>query len=251
MPKALVPIGDMPAILHLMKIYAHYGFRKFILALGYGGDDIKQYFANYTWMTKDFRFQLKRGLNSGIGKIEILEDNDIQDLEIIFAETGSDTNTGGRIKKVEKYIEDENFMATYSDGLADINLQQLLQFHLKMGKTATFTAVHPMSQFGVVEIDNGLAVSFKEKPALSGVINGGFFVFNRRIFDYLNGDSILEEEPLRELTEQRHLAAYMHEGFGACMDTPKDAERLNKLWQEGYMPNVGAKFGRPPWKVWG
>ena len=243
LPKALVPIGPYPVILHVMKIYAAYGYRNFILCLGYRGDLIKEYFMNHEWMTHDFT--LKMGPSK---KKEVQErENDHLDYEITFAETGMDTPTGGRVKKIEKYIESENFHVTYCDGVADIDISRLADHHKRMGKIGTVTAVHAMSPFGIIEVDDrGAATSFKEKPALPGYINGGFLVFKKQFFNYLTEDSILEETPLRILTSENQLAAYRLEKFWACMDTFKDVERLNTLWEKGYMPNTGYK-GKPPW----
>ena len=242
-PKALIPIGNMPIILHVMKIYAHHGYNKFIVCLGYKGEMIKNFFLNHELMENDFI--LKFGQEKNIVNLA----RKIKDFEITFANTGLNTNTGGRIKKIEKYTDAENFFLTYCDGLADINARNILDFHLKTGKIATLTGVHPMSPFGAIEVENNLAVSFKEKPTLPGIINGGFFAFNRKVFDYLDDNCILEEEPLRKLTEEKQLAVFLHNGFWTCMDTHKDFERLNTLWERNYMPNIGFK-GNPPWKIW-
>ena len=162
------------------------------------------------------------------------------DWSITFADTGLKTLTGGRIKRIERYIDEDNFFATYADGLSTVDLKGLAAFHSKRGKTATLTGVNPLSPFGIVEERNGLAASFKEKPRLPGLINGGFFVFNKRIFDYLDEDSALEEEPLRRLTKEGELAIFKHDGFWSCMDTFKDVDRLNKMWDAG----------ERPWVVW-
>jgi glucose-1-phosphate cytidylyltransferase len=233
----------MPILVHVMKIFAHYGFNKFVLCLGYKGDSIKQYFMNHEFMSRDFK------VTPG-GKVELVgPPSDLHSLEITFAETGLETQTGGRLKKIERYVRTEDFLATYCDGLADVNLPQLLKHHASMNKVGTLTAVHPMSPFGILEEANGVAISFKEKPMLPGLINGGFFVFKRRFFDYLDEDSVLEEEPLRKLTSERQLAVYRHDGFWACMDTFKDFERLNELWARHRMPHTGFR-GTPPWAVW-
>jgi len=241
-PKALVPIGDMPILLHVMKIYAHYGLTKFVLCLGYKGDLIKQYFMHYQLMSSDFKLV--------DGKAELIgPSSSLNSWDITFADTGLNTQTGGRIKKIEKYIDTENFFATYCDGLADVNLQQLLKHHENMKRIGTLVAVHPMSPFGIVEEEKGIATSFREKPSLPGLINGGFFVFKKHFFDYLNDDSVLEEDPLKTLAEEKELAVYHHEGFWACMDTFKDFERLNELWEHSVMPHTGLR-GKPPWKIW-
>ena len=243
LPKALVPIGPYPVILHVMKIYAAYGYRNFILCLGFRGDVIKEYFMNYEWMTHDFT--LKMG-PSHKKEVKDLEDNHL-DFEITFAETGLDTPTGGRVKKIEKYVQTDNFHVTYCDGLADIDISQLYDFHRSKGRVGTITAVHAMTTFGLIEVDDqGNATSFKEKPALPGYINGGFLVFKKDFFDYLTEDSVLEEEPLKTLVVKNQLAAYRLESFWACMDTFKDVERLNTLWEKEYMPHTGYR-GKPPW----
>ena len=243
LPKALVPIGNMAVVHHVMKIYAHYGFNRFIICLGYGGDMIKLYFSDIHLKAPNVK------IVTGTKSLEVLGKNK-DDFEITFVDTGLDTQTGGRIKKIEKYIDSENFLATYCDSLGDVNLNDLVEFHLEKKKTATVTVVHPMSPFGMIEIENGVVKSFKEKPMLPGFINGGFFAFNKKIFDYLNDDSVLEGDPLKKLTGEGQLAAYTHDGFWTCMDTHKDVDRLNKLWTTGIMPNVGVNFQKAPWKLW-
>src|SRR3989344_4067413 len=232
LPKALVPIGDMAVIHHVMKIYAHQGFKRFILCVGYKGEMIKEYFSNLHLKTGNIR------LSTANKNVQVLDEK-TDDFDITFVNTGIDTPTGGRIKKIEKYIDTENFFATYCDGLADIDLNELLNFHISKGKTATLTAIHPMSPFGILEIENGIVSSFKEKPMLPGNINGGFFVFNKKIFNDLNEDSVLEEAPLRKLVETNQLAAFQHGGFWSCMDTFKDVDRLKKLWHTGFLPHMG------------
>lgn len=243
LPKGLVPIGPHPVILHVMGIFASFGHKNFIVCLGYMGDTIRQYFMNYEWMTSDFTLQM----GPTHGKQIKNRTRDFLDFEITFADTALETQTGGRIKKIEKYVESENFLVSYCDNLSDVDISQLVAFHKKMGKIGTVTAVHAMSSFGVIEIDeNELASSFREKPTLPGYINGGFYVFNREFFDYLAEDSVLELEPLERLAHERQLAAFRHEGFWACMDTFKDVERLNTLWKTGYMPHMGYR-GKAPW----
>lgn len=212
-PKPLVEIGGKPILWHIMKIYSYYGFNDFILCLGYKGNLIEEYFKK----------------------------NKEENWNIIFADTGLKTNTGGRIKKIEKYIDDEIFLANYGDGLADINLNKLLSFHKRMNKIATITCVNPVSQFGIIKInDSNLITAFKEKPLLNQWINGGFFVFNKKIFDYLTGDDILEKRPFETLAKERQIVAYKFSGFWDCMDTFKDMQLLNELWQKE----------NAPWKVW-
>jgi len=242
-PKALVPIGPYPVILHVMKTYAASGFRNFILCLGYRGNLIKEYFMNHDWIAHDFTLTMGR---TGKKAVKEREDNHL-DYQITFAETGLETPTGGRVKKIEKYIETDSMHVTYCDGLADIDISELANFHRKMGKVGTVTAVHAMSPFGIIEVnDQGIATSFKEKPALPGYINGGFLIFKKEFFDYLTEESILEEEPLKAIAARGQLSAYRLEKFWACMDTFKDVERLNNLWEKGIMLHTGYK-GSPPW----
>lgn len=235
-PKPLVQIGGKPIIWHIMKTYAQYGFTDFILCLGYKGSMIKEYFVHHDWMNNDFTLNLRSNK-----KTIVNHSNQLEDWNVTFVDTGLETMTGGRIKRVEPYIGEEEFMVTYGDGVANIDINKLLAQHKKMGKIATLTAIHPMSQFGVLEATDSLVKSFKEKPRLDGIINGGFFVFNRKIFSYLKEDStILEEEPLRTLTREQQLALYEHHEFWKCMDTPKDAADLNRMWDEN----------KAEWKVW-
>ncbi len=210
-PKPLVEIGGKPIIWHLMKIYANYGFKDFILCLGYKGEIIKEYF------------------------------KDSKEWNITYVDTGQETNTGGRIKKIEKYIKDDIFFANYADGLANINLKELLEHHKSKKKIATLTTVNPLSQFGIIEIGNdGTILKFKEKPLLNQWINGGFFVFSREIFNYLDENSVLEKQPFEKLAAEKQISAYKFNGFWMCMDTFKDTQTLNELWSKE----------NPPWKVW-
>jgi len=218
-PKALVKIGPDPVILHVMKTYAKYGVHRFILSLGYKGDMIKEFF----------------------------EKNPQEGMEIECVDTGEETQTGGRVKLVEKHVDGDDFFVTYCDGLSDIDIRALYDFHKRHGRIGTLTAVHPMSPFGMVEIaEDGSVEHFREKPFLKDYINGGFFVFKREFFGYLTPQDVLEEEPMRKLVEENQLAAYRHEGFWTCMDTTKDVERLNTLWEKGVMPHTGYK-GKVPW----
>ena len=212
LPKALFSIGGRPVLWHIMKIYAHYGFKDFILCLGYKGHKIKEYFAK------------------------------VKDWHIRFVETGLDTNTGGRIMKIESHIKEETFFATYGDGLADININALLKFHKAHKKTATLTAVKPFSPFGIVGIAtrSDTVTHFEEKPVLDHWINGGFFVFEKKIFDYIKEGDILEKNTFNRVIKTKNLAAYKHGGFWECMDTYKDNLRLNQLWDEK----------KAPWAIW-
>lgn len=224
-PKALVPIGDKPVIWHLMQIFASQGFCDFTLCLGYLGDKIKDYFSEIS------------DPSGGWAEVDL----DITSCRIELVETGLDTNTGGRLKAVERnLINEREFFVTYGDGLANIDLVELLRFHRDHGKTATLTAVHPVSNFGLLELDeDGKVEHFREKPALREWINGGFFVFRGGIFARLTNDSVLEREPLESLAQQGELMAYRHSGFWKCMDTYKDNLEMNELWET-----------HAPWKVW-
>ena len=202
-PKPLVDIGGKSILWHIMKIYDHYGYKDFILCLGYKGQKIKEHFKN----------------NKEKWKIN-------------FADTGLDTNTGGRIKKIEKFIKEEEFLATYSDGVSDINIKQLADFHKKHGKIATITCTNLRSNFGIVEIDkSNMITGFDEKPFMNMWINGGFFVFNRKIFNYLDEDSVLERGPMEALAKDNQLMAYKYNGFWECMDTYKDTRMLNEMFE--------------------
>ncbi len=237
-PKALIEIGGRPVLWHLLKIYSHHGLKDFIFCLGYLGDAIKRYFLEHHWLYSDFTLEMGR-----TGEYR-LDKHDVQGEEwsITFAETGLDTNTGGRVKRIEKYLgDDESFCVTYGDGLADVDLTALLEFHRRHGRMATLTAVHPRSNFGLLKMDaDGAVTDFEEKPVMHELINGGFFVFNRRIFNYLDGNCVLEREPLQRLAAERQLIAYPHSGFWKCMDTYKDNMEFNQLWESG----------RADWMVW-
>ena len=235
--KMLVEVGGHPILWHVMKIYAAQGCTRFVLALGYRGEDIKQYFLDYGPLAHDFTLTL--------GAVPITEYHDPHPEEgwrITFADTGLHTQTGARIRHVARYIESDTFFATYGDGVADIDLRALLAFHRRKGCIATLTGVHSFSRFGVVRTDGrGLVTGFQEKPLVDAPINGGFFVFEREVFDYLEGgdDVILEKEPLQRLAAQGQLAIYDHPGFWRAMDTFKDAQEMNTIWDES-----------APWKTW-
>ncbi len=235
-PKVLVEVGGKPILWHIMKSYAQAGHTDFVLALGYLGDRIKEYFLDYhSWRRRDMRLHL------GNGNVpELLGDNR-EDWSITFANTGPETNTGGRIKRLEPYLTDDLFFATYGDGVSDVDLGALLDFHRTHGRIATVTVVQPRLTLGVLDIDGGQRVTrFEEKPRMDGWVNGGFFVFDRRVFDYLGDQTDLERECLVRLAEQGELMGYQHTGFWACMDTYKDNVDLNAAWA----------CGRAPWRTW-
>jgi len=230
-PKPMVEIGEYPILCHIMEIYSRYGFNNFILTLGYKGEVIKEYFLNYDYLINDFTIDFKESK-----KITSYTQNS-KNWKITLANTGLETLTGGRIKRIEKYIQGDTFMVTYGDGVGNIQIDELLEFHFKMGKIATVTAVRPISRFGELYFENNLAIEFKEKPQVKqGWINGGFFVFQKKVFDYLDGNLSLESKPLEQLAKERQLAVYPHRGFWHCMDTYRDVEILNEMWRSGKAP---------------
>ena len=230
-PKPMVHIGDRPILTHIMDIYSGYGFKNFILTLGYKGAMIKDYFLNFDYYTNDFTIDL------GAGKVITPHTRRHPDWRITLANTGEETLTGGRIKRIETYIEGDTFMMTYGDGVSDIDISALLDYHRKMGKIATVTGVHPMTRFGELEIEDGLVKEFREKPQVkTGLINGGFFVFQKEVFNYLSRDGSLEREPLERLARDGELAIFRHNGFWHCMDTYRDMEQLNEIWATGNAP---------------
>lgn len=230
-PKPMVRIGSRPILTHIMDIYSSYGFKDFILTLGYKGEVIKDYFLNFDYYTNDFTIDLEKG------KVITPHTRRHPDWRITLADTGENTLTGGRIKKIESYIKENTFMMTYGDGVSDIDISALLSYHREKGRIATVTGVRPMTRFGELEIEDGLVKEFREKPQVqAGLINGGFFVFERQVFDYLSDDGSLEKEPLENLARDGQLAIFQHEGFWHCMDTYRDMESLNKLWASGNAP---------------
>jgi glucose-1-phosphate cytidylyltransferase len=236
-PKPLVDIGGRPILWHIMKLYAHHGFNDFVLCLGYRGNMIKEYFLQYEAMNNDFTICLGRQ-----EQIIFHESHDEQGLSVTLAETGLPTMTGGRIHKASKYIDEDTFMLTYGDGLSDVDIEKLVDFHLSHGKLATLTAMRPLSRYGVLDIDGKNRVcNFAEKPLSSGWASAGFFVLNRKVFDYLSGpECIFEREPLESLAKEGQLMAYQHDGFFFAMDTFREYQYLNELWNTG----------TPPWKKW-
>jgi len=237
-PKPMVEVGDRPILWHVMKIYAHYGFKDFILCLGYKGELIKDYFLNYDVLSNDFTIKLGREK-----KITMHNTPDESDWSITLADTGNNALKGARLKRIEKYIPGDVFMVTYGDGVGDIDIKKLLDFHNQHGKIATVTGVRPPSLFGELLVKDNKALLFSEKPQTSaGLISGGFFVFNRRLFDYLTDDDNcdIEKGPLEKIAAEGELMVYTHDGSWACMDTYRDVEYLNKLWHNN----------QAFWKVW-
>lgn len=233
-PKPMVEIGGRPILWHIMKIYEHYGHRRFILPVGYLGYMIKAYFLGYSDRHSDFT------VNTLSGDLD-RHSNRPEDWDVTVVDTGPDTMTGGRLKRVARFIEDR-FLLTYGDGVANVDIDRVLAFHEAHGRLATVSAVRPPSRFGALELDGDRVVAFSEKAqAASGWINGGFFVFERAVLDYIDDDStILEREPLERLATDDQLRAYRHEGFWEPMDTQRDLTHLNLQWEEG----------TAPWRVW-
>jgi glucose-1-phosphate cytidylyltransferase len=233
-PKPLVDIGGRPILLHIMKRYAHYGFDEFVLCLGYKGDMIKEHFLNYEAMNHDFTVQLgaKR-------EIQYHGRHDEDGLTVTLADTGLESMTGSRLKRVERYARNETCMVTYGDGLSDVDIKALLAFHRAHGKLATVTTHRPISRFGVLEMDGQNSVaSFSEKPQLDGWVNIGYFVFEPGVFDYLDADPscVLEQVPLQKLARDGQLMAFRHHGFFYAMDTYREFKYLNELWASGTAP---------------
>lgn len=242
-PKGLIEIGGQPVLWHILKLYQHYGLNEFVLCLGFLGEEIKRHFTEHYFLDREPQYADLAPSADLAGDFQLhWQHADGNELTITFADTGAETNTGGRIKQIEKYLGDaETFCVTYGDGLSDVDLNALLEFHHSHGKTATLTAVHPRSNFGIIKLNDESAVTdFEEKPVMQEWINGGFFVFNRRLFDYLTDDCVLEREPLERLAAERQLIAFQHSGFWKCMDTYKDNLEFNQLWDGG----------QAAWKVW-
>lgn len=232
-PKPMVEIGGMPILWHIMKTYASYGYTDFAIALGYKGEVIKDFFMNYKLHKSDMIMKLRSG--------NVRYENDAsEDWTVGLHETGFSSLTGGRLFNLKKlFSPGDTFMLTYGDGVADVDIEKLVRFHKAHGKIATLTAVRPPARFGSIEMENdGHILEFKEKPQLGeGWINGGYFVFDYKIFDYLNDEhTILEREPLETLAKENQLVAYRHEGFWHCMDTIRDRDNLNEIWAKGNAP---------------
>ncbi|MDD5066309.1 MAG: glucose-1-phosphate cytidylyltransferase [bacterium] len=237
-PKPLIEIGEMPILWHIMKIYSHYGHKEFIILLGYKGYMIKEFFLNFEYRVNDYTLNLRDRED----RICFHKKENLEDWKITFVDTGLDTHTGGRISRIRDLIKEDDFFLTYGDGLSNVDINKLSDYHKKKNKTLTLIGVNPASQYGIIEVEDGLARSFKEKPRLDGVINGGFFVCNRKIFRYLRDDAecVFEDEPMKKLAREGELAVYLHQGFWTGMDTYKQVQGLNKIWNS---ENI-------PWKVW-
>ncbi|MDO8468847.1 MAG: glucose-1-phosphate cytidylyltransferase [Candidatus Peribacter sp.] len=237
-PKPLIEVGERPILWHIMKLYAHYGLKDFVLCLGYKGQMIKEYFLNYEATNNDFTIQL------GSRPALVYHGNHTeQDFRVTLADTGPDAMTGSRVKKVAHHLTDQTFLLTYGDGVSNVNIDQLITFHRSHGKLATVTTVRPHSRFGVVEMqEDGHIISFAEKPQMDGWASAGYFVCERGVLDYLDVDSncSFEQEPLHRLAQDGQLMAYRHEGFFYAMDTHREYLFLNEMW----------KKGNAPWAVW-
>ena len=235
-PKPMIEVGEMPILWHIMKYYSSYGLNEFIILAGYKQYVIKEYFANYFLHNADITFDMGRNTME-------VHNSEAEDWKVTVVDTGLHTMTGGRIKRVEKYLHDEPFMLTYGDGVSDVNLQELLDFHKKKGKVATITMVNLTQQKGVLDVDKeGIIHSFREKEEKDGaVINGGFMVLEPEIFHYLQDDqTILEQSTMQALASEGKLAGYYHPGFWQCMDTQREKKLLEELWASG----------KAPWKRW-
>jgi len=234
-PKPMVEIGEKPVLWHIMKIYSAHGINDFIICCGYKGYVIKEYFANYLIHNSDITFDFVKNKTS-------IHHNDTEPWRVTLVDTGYNTATGGRLKRVKRYIGDEDFCFTYGDGVSDVNISKLVSFHKDKKTLATVTAVLPTSRYGVLSFESDNVKSFEEKPEEDGGwINGGFFVLSPKVFDYIEGDDVMwEHAPMRNLVADGYLSAFAHRGFWHPMDTLRDKNRLEAIWASG----------KAPWKVW-
>ncbi|MDE2580779.1 MAG: glucose-1-phosphate cytidylyltransferase [Rhodospirillales bacterium] len=234
-PKPMVEVGGRPILWHIMKIYAAHGITEFVIPLGYKGHMIKQYFAEYFLHAADVTIDLADN------SVAMLRPT-AEPWKVTLVDTGLDTMTGGRLRRLREHLDDAPFCMTYGDGVAALDIRQVIDFHASHGRIATVTAVRPPSRFGWLDIDNGLATQFNEKPPSGeGWINGGFFVLSPQVFDYIDGDqTVFEQAPLERLVRDGELMSFRHEGFWLSMDTLRDKKRLEELWAHG----------RAPWRIW-
>lgn len=236
-PKPMVEIGEMPILWHIMKHYSYYGFNEFVICAGYKQHVIKEWFANYFLHTSDVTFDFSNDNNV------IVHNKHAENWKVTIVDTGIDTMTGGRVKRIEEYVQDDTFMLTYGDAVSNVNLMELVDFHKKHKRCVTLTTVSIAQQKGVLDIDeNNTVKSFREKDDEDGaIINGGFMVCNRGIFNYLYDDNtILEQDPMKRLAAEGELKSFYHQGFWQCMDTKREHDRLETLWESG----------AAPWKMW-
>jgi len=237
-PKPMVHIGSKPLLWHIMKIYSNFGFKEFVLCLGYKGEIIKEYFYHYMLFNNDVTVKLGKDHD-----FLIHGHSEEENWSVTLVDTGEQALKGARLKRIQKYVTDDTFLVTYGDGVADVNIHELLAFHRAHGKLATITGVRPRSAFGELRVKDGRVLEFIEKPRIvTNIVNGGFFVFNRKVFDYLydQDDCDLEKGPFEKLASAGELMVYLHEGGWACMDTFRDMEYLDELW----------KLNQAFWKVW-
>ena len=235
-PKPMIEIGGKPMLWHIMKIYAHYGYQEFIICAGYKQQVIKEYFARYALYNSNitFDFQSREPIK--------VHSNASEPWKVTVVDTGYETLTGGRLRLIEPYIDGERFLLTYGDGVADVDITALIDFHKSHGKLCTLTAARPEGRFGFLDLENDRVMSFREKSRSDvGYINGGFMVMEPKVFSYLKDDVMLEREPMEKLAEDGELLAYRHDGFWQCMDTMRDKKELERLWESG----------KAPWCVWG
>ncbi len=236
-PKPMVTIGGKPILWHIMKGYAHFGFRRFILALGYKGEQIKEHFLHADIMSHDLTLHMGRRTED-----KIHSNGDEEDWTITFADTGLKAQTGARVKRIEKYVDTDHFMLTYGDGVSDIDVGKLAEFHARSGRIGTLCGVRPPSRFGVLDFEGDRVMKFREKPRLDEYVNAGYYVFGKQMFDRLDSEDscILEREPLSRLAKDGQLGLFKHDGFWHMMDTYKDYLDLNRMWDQGAVP----------WKIW-
>ena len=234
-PKPMVEIGGKPILWHIMKVYSHYGIKEFIICCGYKGYVIKEYFANYFLHMSDVTFDMKNNSMK-------VHHNNAEDWKVTLVDTGLETMTGGRLKRVKEYLGEDDFCFTYGDGVSDVPIDQLIQFHKKEGLLATVTGTYPPGRFGAIKLSANQVESFEEKPmGDGGLINGGFFVLSPKVIDYIEGDQIVfEQEPMKILAKDHQMSCYVHEGFWQPMDTLREKNYLENLWASG----------EAPWKVW-
>ena len=235
-PKPMVEVGGRPILWHIMKTYSHYGFDEFVVCLGYRGQMIKEYFLRYQAMNQDFTIHTGRS-----NEVEF-HGQEAGQYSVTLADTGLNTMTGGRVARVSKYIDGDTFLLTYGDGLSDVNIAELMKFHQSHGKLATITTMRPMSRFGELDIQaDGSVNSFVEKPQRDAWASCGYFVLDRKVIDLISGDDcVFEKGPLEQLVADDQLVAYQHDGFFFAMDTFREYQQINRMWDEG----------RTPWKVW-
>lgn len=234
-PKPMIEIGGKPILWHIMKIYSHYGFHDFVICLGYKGYVIKEFFANYFLHTSDVTFDMQTN------SMQVHQQN-AEPWKVTLVDTGANTMTGGRIKHVRNYIGNEDFCLTYGDGVSNVNIPELIQFHKAHGKLATLTAVKPPGRFGALQLEKNQIMSFREKPEGDGAwINGGFFVLSHKVLEYIHDEqTVWEKQPLEALAAKMQLMAFFHEGFWQPMDTLRDKILLDELWESG----------KAPWRIW-